>query len=126
MLAGAEPAAARVRISGRLAEVEDRHVGAWRRLLSEQGHEVAAPAPSRRARFMAFVARRIGSPVLLPLLLEEEGPEGKGYLALYRDAPGGAAAPPALTLAPESKAHPQSLARLGHGGRGEPRPQTGA
>src|ERR1041385_2076723 len=50
-LARGEPDAARAEIYRHLAEVEDRHVAVWRRLLAEQGHEVAAPAPSRRARF---------------------------------------------------------------------------
>src|ERR1043166_1733738 len=83
-LAGAEPDAARAEIYRHLAEVEDRHVAVWRRLLGEEGHEGAAPAPSRRARFMAWLARRIGSHVLLPLLLEEEGREVKGYLEIGR------------------------------------------
>ena len=125
-LAGAEPDPARAEIYRHLAEVEDRHVAVWRRLLAEQGHEVAAPAPSLRARFMAWLARRIGSHVLLPLLLEEEGREVKGYLALYREAPEGAAAPTALKLARESKAHAESLAGLVQGGHGEPWHKTGA
>jgi VIT1/CCC1 family predicted Fe2+/Mn2+ transporter len=125
-LARGEPDPARAEIYRHLAEVEDRHVAVWRRLLAEEGHEVAAPAPSRRARFMAFVARLIGSHVLLPLLLEEEGREVKGYLALYREAPGGAAAPTALKLARESKAHAESLAGLVEGGSGEPWHKTGA
>ena len=125
-LAGAEPDATRAGIYRHLAEVEDRHVAAWRRLLAEQGHEVASPTASRRARFMAWVARRIGPQILLPLLLQEEGREVKGYLAMYREAPGGAAAPTALTLARESKAHAGSLAGLVQGGSGEPWHKTGA
>src|ERR1043166_2038007 len=125
-LAGADPGAARAEISRHLAEVEDGQVAVWRRLLGEEGHEVAAPAPSRRARFMAWLARRIGSHVLLPLLLEEEGREVKGYLALYRDAPAGVAAPTALKLARESAAHAESLAGLVEGASGEPWHKTGA
>src|ERR1051325_202592 len=125
-LAGAEPDASRAEIYRHLAEVEDRHVAAWRGVLAEQGHEVAAPAPSRRARFMAWLARRIGPQMLLPMLLEEEGREVKGYLQLYREAPGGAAAPTALTLARGSKGHAGRLAGLAEGGRGEPWHKTGA
>ena len=87
----------RAKIYGQLAEVEDRHVEAWQKLLTEQGHAVMVPSPSRDARLRAWVARRIGPGVVLPLLLEEEGREVKSYLSMYREAPEGAAAPTALT-----------------------------
>ena len=74
-----------------LAEVEDRHVQVWLRLLAEHGHEATAPVPSGRARFMAWLGRRIGPGFLLPALLEEEGKEVKGYLQLHRESTGGAA-----------------------------------
>ncbi|HET9274876.1 MAG TPA: VIT1/CCC1 transporter family protein [Gemmatimonadales bacterium] len=125
-LAGAEPDAERAEIYRSLAEVEDRHVAAWRRLLREQGHEVGAPAPSRRARLLAWFARRTGARTLLPLLFEEEGREVKGYLQLYREAPEGAAGPTALTLAKESKQHADRLAGLLGAGTGEPWHKTGA
>ena len=47
----------------------------------------------RGARFRAWVARRVGAGVLLPMLLEEEGREVKGYLNLYREAPEGVGGP---------------------------------
>ncbi len=125
-LASAEPDPARSAIYRQLAEVEDRHVEVWQRLLAEQGHEVRRPRPSGRARFMAWLARRIGSRVLLPFLLAEEGREVKGYLQMYREAPEGAAAPAALTLAKESKSHAERLAGLVEGAKGEPWHQTGA
>ena len=125
-LARVEPDASRAEIYRDLSDVEHRHVAAWRRLLAEQGHEVASPGPSRRARFMAWLARRIGPQVLLPFLLQEEGREVKSYLQLYREAPGGAAAPTALNLARESKGHADRLARLVEGGSGEPWHKTGA
>ena len=77
---------------------------------------------------MAWLGRRMGPRVLLPFLLEEEGREVKGYLQMYREAPGGAAAPTALALARESKEHADRLARLvGDGAtNGEPWHKTGA
>lgn len=125
-LAAAEPDQSRASIYSHLAEVEDRHVAAWRKLLAEQGHEVAAPAPSRRARMMAWLGRRIGPRFLLPYLLEEEGREVKSYLDLYREAPGGIAGPTALNLAVESKGHADRLAGMVKGGSSEPWHKTGA
>jgi VIT1/CCC1 family predicted Fe2+/Mn2+ transporter len=124
-LARAEADPVRADIYRKLAEVEDRHVAAWRALLAEHGHEVATPEPSRGARFRAWLARRLGSGVLLPLLLQEEGREVKGYLNLYRAGPTAAEGPTALQLARESKQHAETLARLS-GGKGEPWHRTGA
>ncbi len=125
-LALAEPDPSKVKIYNELAGVEDRHVGIWRRLLAEHGHEVAIPGPSFRARTLAWLAGRFGPRMLLPMLLEEEGREVKGYLEMYREAPDGAAAPTALTLARESKSHADSLAGLMEGRSGEPWHKTGA
>jgi vacuolar iron transporter family protein len=108
-----------------LADVEDRHVAVWRRLLDEAGHPAAIPRPSVRARLMAWIGGRVGSRFLLPVLLEEEGREVKGYLDLHRVAPEGPAGPAALTLAQESKAHADRLAGiLGQGA--EPWHKAGA
>ena len=124
-LAQAESDPGRSRIYGQLAEVEDRHVEVWQKLLTEQGHTVTVPPPSRDARLRAWVARRIGPGVVLPLLLEEEGREVKSYLSMYRDEPDGAAGPTALLLARESKEHAERLASMG-GGASEPWHKTGA
>ena len=73
----------------------------------------------------AWLARRLGSGVLLPMLLEEEGREVKGYLNLYRESPEGTAGPTALTRAKESAEHAETLAGIS-GGSGEPWHKTGA
>jgi VIT1/CCC1 family predicted Fe2+/Mn2+ transporter len=125
-LASAEPDPARAGIYRSLADVEDRHVAAWQRLLRENGHEAQTPAPSRRARMLSWLASRFGTKMLLPLLLEEEGREVKGYLAMYREAPGGVAAPTALNLARESKQHADTLAGLVGNVGSEPWHKTGA
>ena len=109
----------------KLASVEDRHVEMWRKLLAENGHTVGVPAPSRGARLRAWLARRLGSGVLLPMLLQEEGREVKGYLSLYRSEPEGAVGPTALRLAKESKEHAETLAQMS-GAAGEPWHKTGA
>jgi len=125
-LARAEPDAARAGLYRKLAAVEDRHVEMWRKLLAENGHRVETPAPSRGARLRAWLARRVGGSVLLPMLLAEEGREVKGYLRLYDDsAPDGPVGPTALRLAQESKEHAQTLAQMS-GAKGEPWHRTGA
>jgi len=124
-LAELERDESRARIFRGLADVEERHVAAWQTLLAEQGFEVLRPAPSRQARLRAWVARRMGPKAVLPMMLEEEGREVKGYLDMYRSAPEGATAPTALRLARESKVHAEELATLG-GTSGEPWHKTGA
>jgi VIT1/CCC1 family predicted Fe2+/Mn2+ transporter len=124
-LAQAEQDPGKADIYRKLAGVEDRHVEMWRKLLAENGHPVAVPSPTRGARFRAWLARRLGSGVLLPMLLQEEGREVKGYLNLYQSEPDGAVGPTALVLAKESKEHAETLTQMS-GGAGEPWHRTGA
>jgi VIT1/CCC1 family predicted Fe2+/Mn2+ transporter len=124
-LARAERDPGRAEIYRQLAGVEDRHVEMWRKVLADNGHPVPVPRPSRGARMRAWLARRLGSGVLLPMLLEEEGREVKGYLNLYRSSPEGAVGPTALRLAKESKEHADTLAHIS-GAQSEPWHKTGA
>lgn len=120
-LARAEPDPNKREIYSKLARVEDSHVLKWQQLIEGEGLSAPTPVPSRRARFMAWVARRVGPGFLLPMLLEEEGREVKAYLELHRDAPHAVTGPTALTLARESKEHADELATLAGGGaRSEP------
>ncbi len=124
-LAEIEPDSERAELYRKLAAVEDRHVAIWLALLAEHGHPVPNPRPSLRARLLAWLAQRFGTGMLASLLLEEEGREVKAYLALYRQAPEGAAGSTALTLARESAEHAERLAGLA-GGAAEPWHKTGA
>jgi predicted membrane protein (TIGR00267 family) len=119
VLAAADPSAKGSDIYRRLAEVEDRHAGLWRKVLAEHGAEAATPAPSARARFLAWTARVMGPGLLLPMLVREEGQEVKGYLDLYRETDPGSAKDAALVLAKESAEHAQTLGQLA-GAEGEP------
>ena len=119
VLAGAEPVPKRREIYLRLAEVEDRHTGIWRKVLAEHGLEAGVPSPSLRARLMAWTARRFGPSILLGLLLKEEGQEVKGYLDLYKETDPGAVKDAALTLAKESAEHAETLSGIA-GTSGEP------
>ena len=113
------------RIYNQLAEVEDRHVDAWMRLIETEGGQASVPPPTTRARLMAWLAGRFGTRFLLPILFQEEGREVKGYLDLHRSSPAGAIGETALTLARESKEHAQRLGKL-VGREGEPWHRTGA
>ncbi len=119
VLAATDPDPKRSDIYRRLAEVEDRHAGLWRKVLAEHGVEVATPKPSAKARLLAWTARRVGPGVLLPMLVREEGQEVKGYLDLYRETAAGPAKDTALVLAKESAEHAQTLGQMA-GAEGEP------
>ena len=125
ILAGLEKNPSRSALYRKLADVEDRHTGMWRKLLAEQGREPAVPGPSMRARLMAWTARVFGPSLLLGLLLREEGQEVKGYLDLHRDTQAGAVKDAALTLAKESAHHAETLTELA-GRQGEPWHRTGS
>ena len=124
-LAAAEPDPEKRRIYQELAHVEDRHTEIWRKLIADAGHPVRAVRPSVRARTLAWLARRFGPGFLLPMLLEEEGREVKGYLSLYKRTPAGNAQDTALLLARESAEHAESLSGIA-GRDGEPWHKTGA
>jgi VIT1/CCC1 family predicted Fe2+/Mn2+ transporter len=119
VLAEAEPAAEKQDLYRRLAAVEDRHTALWRKLLADAGVECGTPRPTRRARLLAWTARRFGPGLLTNLLLREEGREVRGYLALFRDTAPGAAKDTALLLAKESAEHAETLGGLA-GKSGEP------
>lgn len=105
---------------GRLAEVEDRHVQIWARLLATHGRPVHRHSPSARTRLLAALGRRLGPDFLLPMLLAEEGREVKAYLAMHRGtAIGVDGKGEALTLAKESAEHAETLNRIA-GRTGEP------
>jgi VIT1/CCC1 family predicted Fe2+/Mn2+ transporter len=120
VLATVETDADRRGIYERLAAVEDRHVVVWAELLRREHVPPGPHRPGGRTRLLAWLGRRFGPGALLPLLLSEEGREVKGYLAMHRSTPVGAAGhEEALTLARESKQHAGTLAAI-RGSSGEP------
>jgi VIT1/CCC1 family predicted Fe2+/Mn2+ transporter len=126
LLAEIEKEVAKRDVYMRLAEVEDRHVAIWGKLLTEQGHPPRPFRPSTRTRMLARLGRMMGPGFLLPMLLEEEGREVKGYLDLHRStAQGAPGSGEALLLARESADHASTLAGLA-GRDAEPWHRTGA
>jgi VIT1/CCC1 family predicted Fe2+/Mn2+ transporter len=120
LLSAAEPDAKKSDLYRRLAEVEDRHVQIWARLLREHGREPGDFRPSARTRLLAGLGKVFGPGFLLPMLLAEEGREVKGYLDMHRrTARGAPGATESLTLARESAEHASTLTKIS-GKSGEP------
>lgn len=119
-LARMEPDPARKDVFQRLAEVEDKHVEIWGRLLAEHGKPARPFRPGGRARLLAQLGRIFGPDFLLPLLLSEEGREVRAYLAMHRSThPEVAGKAESLKLAKESAEHAETLSKL-TGKTGEP------
>jgi VIT1/CCC1 family predicted Fe2+/Mn2+ transporter len=126
LLADAEPDAKKSDLYRRLAEVEDRHVGIWGRLLREHGREPGKFRPSARTRLLATLGKVFGPGFLLPMLLAEEGREVKGYLDMHRrTALGSAGSAESLKLARESAEHAATLNEIS-GRTGEPWHRAGS
>jgi VIT1/CCC1 family predicted Fe2+/Mn2+ transporter len=120
VLAESEPDQTKRTIYMKLAEVEDRHVQIWARLLKEHGRSLSRHNPSARTKLLAFLGRRFGPGFLLPMLLAEEGREVKAYLSMHRTtAVGVDGKGEALTLAKESAQHAEALNKIA-GRTGEP------
>ncbi len=120
LLASAESDPKKSDVYRRLAEVEDRHVEVWAKLLRDNGRDPGEFRPSARTRILAALGKMFGPGFLLPMLLAEEGREVKGYLDMHRrtaaDAPG---ATESLVLAKESAEHATTLNTIS-GKTGEP------
>jgi VIT1/CCC1 family predicted Fe2+/Mn2+ transporter len=120
LLSNAEPDAKKSDLYRRLAEVEDRHVEIWVRLLRENGREPGTFRPSARTRLLAGLGKVFGPGFLLPMLLAEEGREVRSYLDMHRrTARGAPGATESLTLARESAEHAETLNSIA-GRSGEP------
>ena len=83
-LAAVETDAERRDLFERLAVVEDRHVARWEELFGEGGRPLPAYKTALRTRLLAWVAKRFGPALVLPLMLAEEGREVQAYLGLAR------------------------------------------
>src|SRR3954465_9435951 len=120
ILSDAEPDATKKDLYRRLAEVEDKHVQIWAKLMREHGREPRKFRPTARTRLLARLGKLFGPAFLLPMLLREEGREVKGYLDMHRmTAKGTAGAAESLKLAVESAEHAETLNRIA-GKTGEP------
>jgi VIT1/CCC1 family predicted Fe2+/Mn2+ transporter len=105
-LARLEKDPARARSFRELADGERRHAAVWERKLQKEGVELPSPRPSPRIRVLLWLAHRLGTGAVLPMVQEGEAGDADKYAAQ-----GGDAAP----LAAEEREHQQVLAGLGRG-----------
>lgn len=87
---------------GRMAAAEGRHADLWREKLSGAGSR-SSLAPSRRARTLAFIARRFGAGLVAPIIASQE----RESRTMYDDQPEAAG----TTLREDERSH----ARILHG-----------
>ena len=118
-LAGCEPDAARRRIFEKLARVEDAHVQRWRGLFQTHGGALPEHALAFRTKALAWLARRFGSSVVLPMIVAQESREVGSYLRLASGAAHQSTHDAAMAIATESAEHAQDLSDS-MGREGEP------
>lgn len=94
----------------RLAQTEERHAAAWAKRLQGAGEAAGPPRPSRRARLLAWLARRFGSQFVLPTLSSQEDLDQGRY--------DGEAAPGAKQMASEERSHARLLRTISGGVQG--------
>jgi VIT1/CCC1 family predicted Fe2+/Mn2+ transporter/rubrerythrin len=98
----------KARSFGEIAEAERRHADVWRRKLEKEGAQIPPDRPSSRVRALIWLARRLGTAAVVPMVLEAEAVDADKY-----DAQGG----DALAIADEERAHRRTLVGMS---RGEP------
>ena len=103
----------------KLAVVEDRHVQRWEELFRESGRALPAHSIALRTRALAWMARRFGTSLVLPMLLAEEGREVQAYLHMARQSGHRSTHKAAVDIAADSAVHARELSEI-MGREGEP------
>jgi VIT1/CCC1 family predicted Fe2+/Mn2+ transporter len=86
-----------------IAAAERRHGGIWERKLTEAGIPLPPNRPSSRVRAMVWLARRLGSAAVVPLVIQAESGDAEKY-----DLQGGEA----TAIATEERAHRAALTAM--------------
>ncbi|HEX9049944.1 MAG TPA: VIT1/CCC1 family protein [Anaeromyxobacter sp.] len=89
-----------------IAEAERRHADIWKRKLEKEGVALPNDRPSSRVRALVWLARRLGTAAVVPMVLETEAGDAEKY-----DAQGGEA----TAIADEERAHRRTVAAMGRG-----------
>lgn len=89
-----------------IAEAERRHAAIWERKLEKEGVLLPSDRPSPRVRALIWLARRLGSAAVLPMVLEAEARDARKY-----DVQGG----DATAIADEERAHRATLLGMSEG-----------
>ncbi len=104
-MAEAEPDPARAKIFQELAQSEQRHVAYWASKLGLPSTGLPGFRPTRRVRFLGWLAKRIGTKLVLPLVLRIEGDDTVMY----------AGDPEAVQVMVEGEGHSRTLRDLREG-----------
>jgi VIT1/CCC1 family predicted Fe2+/Mn2+ transporter len=107
-LAAIERDPARARSFLELAAGERRHADIWARKLEKEGAPLPPERPSSRIRVLLWLAKRLGTAAVLPLVLETEGNDAEKYQLQAGEAE-------APALAEEEREHRDVLAGMGRG-----------
>ena len=91
-----------------IGEAERRHAEVWRRKLEKEGVAIPPDRPSSRIRALIWLARRLGTAAVFPMVLEAEAGDAEKY-----DAQGG----DATAIADEERQHRRTIVGMS---RGEP------
>lgn len=118
-LASIEKDADRRALFEKLAAVEDRHAERWEQLFREGGRRLPAYSTALRTRALAWLARRFGTAMILPMMLAEEGREVQAYLGLARQSTDRLMHKAAVDIASDSAVHARELSEV-MGREGEP------
>jgi vacuolar iron transporter family protein len=99
-LARFEKDADRARSLREIGEAERRHAEVWRKKLEKEGVAIPPDRPSSRIRALIWLARRLGTAAVYPMVLEAEAGDADKY-----DAQGGEA----VAIADEERQHRRTL-----------------
>jgi VIT1/CCC1 family predicted Fe2+/Mn2+ transporter len=113
-LASLEKDPARAGSFRELAEGERRHAAIWERRLQREGVALPADRPSSRVRALLWLARRLGTAAVLPMVVDAETQDADKYLAMGGDTD-------AEAIAAEEHAHRAVLQGMGKGAPEEAR-----
>jgi rubrerythrin len=89
-----------------IAEAERRHAEVWARKLEKEGVALPPDRASSRIRALIWLARRLGTAAVVPMVLEAEATDADKY-----DAQGG----DAVAIADEERQHRRTLAGMSRG-----------
>jgi VIT1/CCC1 family predicted Fe2+/Mn2+ transporter len=89
-----------------IGEAERRHAEVWRKKLEKEGVAIPPDRPSSRIRALIWLARRLGTAAVFPMVLEAEAGDADKY-----DAQGG----DAVAIADEERQHRRTLVGMSRG-----------
>jgi VIT1/CCC1 family predicted Fe2+/Mn2+ transporter len=113
-LAALEKDPAKARSFREIALAERRHGDIWVRRLEKAGVALPPDRPSSRVRALLWLARRLGTAAVLPMVMDAESKDADKYLAMGGDSE-------AEAIAAEEHEHRAVLQGMGHGASSEAR-----